>query len=234
MVSGVDERLFEAIRDGDLDRIAELLGHGVPIDNKDRNGHGYLYKAAVTRGPRVGEAAELLIRHGADVTTTTRTGASPLHMAVIVENVEVAQVLLDHGADINAMDKKGRTPLHYAVEGNRKSILKLLLARGANQDIKNRQGETPLQIAERQGCVEIVRLLNGHDIPAPAMRDSTGFVAAEFERKAVATSSPSSPEQLADAILAIVHEHRDDDLQLKNALIRFFGTRDRPVGQTPA
>ena len=44
-------------------------------------------------------------------------GNTPLHKAVVIENLEAISDLLAAGADMEARDQFGATPLHYAASG---------------------------------------------------------------------------------------------------------------------
>ena len=61
------------------------------------------------------EAAEVLLRQGAEVNAKDNRGLTPLHRAAWKDASATAKVLLKQGADIHAKDNRGLTPLHYAV-----------------------------------------------------------------------------------------------------------------------
>lgn len=51
---------------------------------------------------------------------------TPLHMAVIVENIEAVWELCERGADSDIRDGKGSTALHYAILTGNVDILRIL------------------------------------------------------------------------------------------------------------
>ena len=53
-------------------------------------------------------------------------GLTPLHMAVLTNDINMVTRLVKHGADITAMDKKSRTPIELASNENFKDILEYL------------------------------------------------------------------------------------------------------------
>lgn len=92
----------------------------------------------------------------------TRT---PLHVAVVEEQVELVSDLINRGADVNAKDFYDVTPLHLAMETRNLSILKLLLDAGADmfaKDSKIEKGvedlDTPVNMAVRSNNADILRL----------------------------------------------------------------------------
>jgi hypothetical protein len=86
-------------------------------------------------------------------------GCTPLHVAVMRDQMDRAELLLPHNADINAKDRVGNTPLHYAASGPHAHIVKWLLAHGANVNVRNDRGETPLELATKSGRREAAELL---------------------------------------------------------------------------
>ena len=87
-----------------------------------------------------------LIAQGADI-NAVHGGLSPLHHAVMLEDVELVVCLITNGANPNLKGHYGNTPLHEAaLNTNEKKIkiLDLLLFSGANPNIQNELGQTPL------------------------------------------------------------------------------------------
>ena len=62
------------------------------------------------------EAAEVLLKAGANVNQTTRYGWSPLLAATQNQNYQMAKFLIEHGADVNLANKGGWTPLYLATD----------------------------------------------------------------------------------------------------------------------
>lgn len=56
-----------------------------------------------------------LIRHGADITKTTKYGATPLHTAVERSNLLFIKCLVSHGANCSALDSINMTPIMLAI-----------------------------------------------------------------------------------------------------------------------
>jgi hypothetical protein len=111
----------------------------------------------------------VLLAHGADVNSATKSGESPLHLAVVKNSLKMMRLWLDHRADPNLVDGKGKLPLHYAVMYPSCEMVACLLEHGANPNLW--VGRSPLQDAihghrtcngprrQRREFVKIIRLL---------------------------------------------------------------------------
>jgi ankyrin repeat protein len=81
---------------------------------------------------------------------------TPIHKAVMSEDLTSCRALLDAGVSPNIRSWFGSTPLHLVMHHQGEEILELLLARGADPNCKDRQGATPLhgpfqEVEEYQG-----------------------------------------------------------------------------------
>jgi ankyrin repeat protein len=93
------------------------------------------------------ELVELLLKSGADLKATDKSGKTALHWAAKSYNAEVVQLLLESGADIMAEDDTGQTPLHIAALDGDSEIVQLLLQSGADIEAMDNNGQTALQVA---------------------------------------------------------------------------------------
>jgi hypothetical protein len=104
--------IWEAAATGDLGVIERHLANGADV-----NGRGGKYRStALQRAALAGreEAAELLIRRGADVNALEGDQSTPLHSAALLGHEKVVHVLVQNGADVNAANSRGETPLGAA------------------------------------------------------------------------------------------------------------------------
>jgi uncharacterized protein len=136
-----------------------ILRGGVPADRGRREptpgGMTALHYAA--RHDHL-EAAQVLLRAGADANAKEANGIWPLLMAISNDNIATAQYLLAHGSAVNGQDWYGRSPLWEAVNvrnlyvhnatfkngidrGPVLELINALLAAGA--DVNARTRETP-------------------------------------------------------------------------------------------
>ncbi len=122
--------------------------------------------ASYTDQPNLKTLTELL-ENGADANTHDDTGATALHVAAYVGNVDAANLLLKHGANPNAECTNviaGPTPLHYATyraQVPKAAIIIALIEAGANKKVRSiNNGDTPLfQAMLHQGPAEVLALL---------------------------------------------------------------------------
>uniref|UniRef100_A0A8H7N502 Uncharacterized protein n=1 Tax=Bionectria ochroleuca TaxID=29856 RepID=A0A8H7N502_BIOOC len=63
------------------------------------------------------EIAELLLDHGASLTSRDKDGDTPLHIATLNCCPSVVQLFINRGADVHATNNKGETALHLATSG---------------------------------------------------------------------------------------------------------------------
>ena len=108
----------------------------------------------------VKEAAELLIKKGANINITTgkrpSVGKTPLHLAAWAGHFDIVEILIAKGADLNTRGGMvGRTPL---ADTTTKEIADLLISKGANVNATDFDDKTPLDWADG----EIADLLRKH------------------------------------------------------------------------
>jgi RNA polymerase sigma factor (sigma-70 family) len=130
---------------------ATALRYGLPIVRS----FTALHRAAYNDDS---ELIAFLLSRRADVDARTRSGQTPLHVAVQLNYPAVAARLLAGAADPNIMTDQGLTPLHYAVILGRRELAALLLDAGADAHIPDRHGRTPLDWAGLKGYEDLVLL----------------------------------------------------------------------------
>ena len=99
-----------------------------------------------------------LLNNGANPKDGDELGYTPLHHAVMSDNVDLNTIglLLNKGADPNDIGKLGHTPLH--LEGVDLDKISFLIDKGADPNIKDLHGDSPLHIALVQENVDLKKI----------------------------------------------------------------------------
>ncbi|KAJ5761766.1 uncharacterized protein N7511_005148 [Penicillium nucicola] len=110
--------------------------------------------------------AEILLDHGAHVTTLDNEGRSPIYLASREGHFDIVKLLLQRGADIAVTNKNGWSPVNAASSNGHLEVVNLLLKNGADIKVATIDGWTPVNTASVEGHLEVVKLLleNGADI----------------------------------------------------------------------
>ena len=182
--TGCTPDLHKAAREGDADRVRELLDAGADVNvrnaDKQRLQYTPLHWAAYYGHL---EIAEILISRGADLDAEDPSYSTPLYLAAEQGHPKVVEFLISKGAEVNVKSSwSGYTPLHRAAWGpvamrkhlgageagtvseaelneNYLKIVGMLLEKGAKVNERDKEGETPLDHARDDGTDEIVALL---------------------------------------------------------------------------
>ena len=111
-----------AIAHGFVRTAEAFIQGGFEVKWKNENGKPLLFLACEASIENDDNAVEslsmrmikMLIKHGADVQTTNKSGKNALHIALGAEkpDVHIVKFLLDNGLDMNAKDSCSQTPLH--------------------------------------------------------------------------------------------------------------------------
>lgn len=105
---------------------------------------------------------ELLLSHGARISSIDNFGQTPLHLCAGSGHKSVLAVLLDHGGDafIDLPDVYGNSPLHHAAYHGKLDCAKLLLETAASVTARNTEGLTAFNLASIHGHQPISALIN--------------------------------------------------------------------------
>lgn len=164
--------LHGAIESGSLELAARVLQHGAKVNAMDIQGVAplhmlidpYHHVIPVNEMDTIKALIKLLIEHGADLTTETHWGWTPLQGAVMCGMPEVVSYMIEKGADVNVHEskKEKRTPLHAALSEHHEEtdeVMNILIEHGADINAKDSNDQTPLHYAVNQNKTEIVALL---------------------------------------------------------------------------
>ena len=149
-----DDRLFEAIRSGDTQRVRIALGAGADPNSRDATG-ATLLMYAVIHGSR--ESVRLLLDRGAYVNAANGNGSTALMWAA--GDTTMAKLLLERGAAVEARTADGTTALAVAARYGNAESLRLLLERNALAASSPEAREELLRIAYSKPDSTMLRIL---------------------------------------------------------------------------
>jgi len=181
-----DYRLASAERDKNTEAVRALLKQHVKVNASLPDGSTALAWAAHWDDL---DAADLLIRAGADANSANDNGVTPLWLACSNGSAGMVVRLLAAGANPNAAGLPGgESALHRCAETGNLDAVKAMLARSANVNATENGGQTPLMWAIEERHPEVARLLieNGADIN---VRSKGGFDALLFAARQGDTDS---------------------------------------------
>lgn len=121
---------------------------------------------------------------------TREGGWSPLHLAVMTEEIEIIKALLESGSMLDMVDNDGQTPLLQACLGGNLAIVRLLLNAGANPAHQNKQAHSPLHYLaafcrDQQLLVDLID--RGADVSAKSLKLNTPLHFAAMNGNEIAT-----------------------------------------------
>ena len=102
------------------------------------------------------EAVKTYIEGGFNVNFKNALGESPLHYAVIHQNISILTLLLNAGADVNIQDNNGESPLHCLAHHqethhttSHDKTIDLLISAGADIYLQDNGGIFPAMTLEK-------------------------------------------------------------------------------------
>jgi ankyrin repeat protein len=153
--------LTAAAKQGDTSTIKELLNKGVKVDETN-SGKWSATPLYWSLSYCEFEAAELLLKKGANANSADSFGLAPLQLAVCCKDVDISLIehLIEKGADLNYNNTSdGLTSLHYAISCGADEVARLLIEKGANVNALADDGTSPLILAAKNDSVFIAKLL---------------------------------------------------------------------------
>ena len=147
-----------AIHVGDFQKIEELIGKGVRIEDAENPGSELpLAKAALAGNLK---AVEMLLKHGQDPNAADLGGKSAMHFAAKRGSVEILIKLHACGGSLTVEEDTGVTPLSQAVSEQANSAVAWLVDRGADPFKPNKYGITPMKIAQEINANQCIAIFS--------------------------------------------------------------------------
>ncbi|KAK2509667.1 hypothetical protein MC885_000661, partial [Smutsia gigantea] len=197
-----DDRLLQAVENGDAEKVASLLGKkGASATKHDSEGKTAFHLAA-TKGHV--ECLRVMVTHGVDdtvlCTLQPRTGTMNASRSSFSLSVQLkvltalgkqlyimqgclpaVQVLCEHKSPINLKDLDGNIPLLLAVHNGHSEVCRFLLDHRADVNSRDKNGRTALMLACEIGSSNIVEALikKGADLN---LVDSLGHNALHYSK----------------------------------------------------
>lgn len=84
---------------------------------------------------------------------------SPLHYAVLRNNVNIVRILISSRANLYKEDKTGATALHYAAKNNNFELVALFVTQTKLEDIPDEEGRTALMWAASEDALDVLELM---------------------------------------------------------------------------
>lgn len=152
-----DTLLLYSISDPSISCFEFFLKNNANIYLKNDEGECILHSIVYS-----GDASRfdlILNKYALDINSRTKDGATPLLLAISLEQFEIAKLLIKYHADVNQADDEGLTPLHLAAQFGKLDFVAALVESGANLYAKTKVGNLPLALAVNSGNEEVVRYL---------------------------------------------------------------------------
>ncbi|KAJ4355542.1 uncharacterized protein N0V89_003559 [Didymosphaeria variabile] len=134
-----------------------LIEAGANVSDEDDLSQQPLRELCVFNGSS--EAAELLIKAGADVLDEDLSRQTALHIAAENGHVDIVRLLIEKRAKIDAMDDRGCTPLYKACGAKSDDSALYMIHHAEDINKRANNGKTPLQKAAARGHRKIVEAI---------------------------------------------------------------------------
>ncbi|XP_049762865.1 ankyrin-1-like [Schistocerca cancellata] len=181
-----DWRLRQAVFNGDIKTLREMISNGADPRTEDNEGtsilmHGACFGHLEIVKFLVEEVCIPLEKCDKNGNTTLLSASLPIY-----PNLEVLQYLVSSGADLQARNFMGETALHIASRSQSLETFKFLQQSGIPIDSQDLQGKTVLHHAAELGDAQMVKYLLDQKCLPVDCRDKYGqtplMLTAEFPR----------------------------------------------------
>jgi ankyrin repeat protein len=162
--------LYEALSDGDPQRVRSLIDAGADLHYKRDRGYDALIDAVhgrdIVQDPHLLELLALLVERGVDLSGTSSYGESGLRVVSRIGRFDAVRLLLDAGADKRHLEW---TPLMEAVALGSRADVQAILVEGADLETRDFWSRTAWLIALLGGDIAEATLLRDHGADTNAL-----------------------------------------------------------------
>lgn len=155
----VQERLFQASREGNFKRVVEALAQGADVHAQTLRGQTALMLAAASHSKGVADVMRFLLDTMSDLESKDENGWTPLLHACRNNQQEAAALLLERNASLRARATDGSTCAMLAAKDGGDNLVMDLVGRQAAVDKKDDRGWTVLFVAAYGGRSDLVKWL---------------------------------------------------------------------------
>jgi ankyrin repeat protein len=183
--------LMRCARTGSAAAVKALLAKKAQVDARNtEQGQTALMWAVAQKHP---EAANELIKAGADIKARSKAGFTPLLFAARVNDAESAKLLLKAGADVNEKAPNGMTPLVLASASGQQDVGIFLLDNGADPNARDELGATALHYSVTKGITALNQVRYANYVAHIFRPSLTNLVKALLAHKADPNAAVDKP-----------------------------------------
>jgi hypothetical protein len=217
--------IFSAIANQNYEIVKILIEYGASIEVKEK-----IYEdTPLLASMKSKEIAELLINSGANIHAENKIKDTPIHIAVLLNNLSIVKKLAEKGANLNKMNKQSNNPIIFAVGNGYIDIVKYLLHYKIDLQVVDICKATLLDICIFHDRYEIMKLLiqkdkslmdikNSHyDTPLAVAIQKNKIEYVELLLKSGANPSPDKSLEYSPIHLAF----KNKNFKIVNLLIKY-------------
>lgn len=181
-LSAVDQALYEAIPQGDVIKVKELINKGADVNAVDPIIHKPLLIHAISSNKEEVALALLEAKANPNAGGAGFSDTPPLYFAINQRAPNIVRSLIKHGANVNQELSLGGSLLMKAVNIGNLEIIKALVDAKADLNVWDLNNYTPLMRVVELGNTELVALFIEHGAKT-TMRNSDGLTAMDIAKK---------------------------------------------------
>lgn len=184
--------LHNSIRTKDITKLNLLLHAGAdPTQQVDEWVEGMNALHIAIKSQYLPAIEALLNKFPELISSPTKQGMLPIHLATLIANEDIIKLLLKYKADINAQEKKEgqQTPLHTALTIGRPQLANNLLKLGADINAKDGYDTTPIILATEEKNLEAIKILLTYN-PDLTLKNKEGNDVIDIILNAIKNGNP--------------------------------------------